>query len=252
MSKAAVVTGASSGIGLEIARALLELSYTVYGIARDFGKAGLSDDRFIPFPCDVTDIAMLAETAENVRRTIRSRGERLHVLVNNAGVGYFGPHEQLTPAQIAAMVDTNLKAPLILAQRFLRDIKQSQGFIINISSVTAKKSSTHGCAYAATKAALTHFGVSLFDEIRKTGAKVINIHPDMTRTPFYERADFREGDDPLSFLTPECVADAVKTALSQREGTVITDITIRPQKHQITRKSPPKPSSRREDGHSPD
>lgn len=234
---AAIVTGASSGIGLEIAKTLLAADYAVYGLARDFGKTAYAHERFFKVACDVSVTSQLCRAVEDVRGRIRASGETLHAVVNNAGIGYFGPHEHLKPAQLEAMVATNLQAPLILTQLTLRDIKASQGYIINVSSVTARKASTHGCAYAATKAGLSHFGLSLFDEIRKTGAKVVTIHPDMTQTAFYDQADFREGDDPESYITPECVAQAVRTVLSQPPGTVITELVIRPQKHQITRKT---------------
>jgi short-subunit dehydrogenase len=231
--RTAVVTGASSGIGLQISKKLVSLGYKVYGIARDFTKTDFAHEHFIPLSCDITKTKQLCETME----TIRKSEDDIHILVNNAGVGFFGPHEQLKPEQIEAMVATNLQAPLIATRLLLRRIKQSQGYIINISSITARKSSTYGCAYAATKAGLTHFAVSLFDEIRKTGVKVVTLHPDMTQTPFYDSLDFREGDLPDSYITAECVANAVETILKQREGTVITEMTIRPQKHQITRKN---------------
>ncbi|GIM48108.1 3-oxoacyl-ACP reductase [Collibacillus ludicampi] len=230
--RAAVVTGASSGIGLQIAKKLIALHFKVYGIARDFSKTSFTHEQFVRITCDITNTKQLCKTIEEIKQN----NDEIYLLINNAGVGYFGPHEQLKPSQIEAMVATNLQAPLIATQLLLRNIKQSQGYIINISSITAKKSSTHGCAYAATKAGLTHFATSLFDEIRKTGAKVITIHPDMTRTPFYDHLDFREGDLPESYITAECIAEAVETILNQREGTVITEMTIRPQKHMITRK----------------
>ena len=114
------------------------------------------------------------------------------------------------------MVALNLEAPLILTNLLLRDLKKNQGFVINISSVTAKKSSPIGCAYAATKAGLSHFSHSLFDEVRKYGVKVVSIHPDMTKTPFYDNANFREGDDEDMFITPECVAEAVEAVINAR------------------------------------
>ena len=232
--KTAIVTGASSGIGLEIVKTLVGMEYRVYGLARDFGKSGFSDPDFIPVTCDVTDTAQLQSAVQAIKEKEK---QGIFLLVNNAGVGFFGPHEQLKPRQIEIMTATNLQAPLILTSLLLRDIKQSQGFIINIASVTAKKSSTHGCAYAATKAGLAHFSLSLFDEIRKTGAKVVCIYPDMTQTAFYDQADFREGDDPESYITPRDVAEAVKMVLAQPAGTVVTELTIRPQKHQIVRKT---------------
>ncbi|NUM82069.1 SDR family NAD(P)-dependent oxidoreductase, partial [bacterium] len=93
-----------------------------------------------------------------------------------------------------------------------------------------------GSAYAATKAGLKHFSDSLFEEVRKYGVKVTTILPDMTRTPFYDHLHFKEHDDAHSHITAECVADGVATILSQREGTVVTELIIRPQKHQIEKK----------------
>ncbi|NSW91738.1 MAG: SDR family oxidoreductase [Firmicutes bacterium] len=229
--KAAVVTGASSGIGLEISKVLIKLGYKVYGIGRDFSKSNIKNDYFVPVVCDVMNTPVLCEKIKEIRKN-----EEVYILVNNAGVGYFGPHEELSPEKIHEMVATNLEAPLIITQLLLRDLKKNAGFIINISSITAKKSSTYGCVYGATKAGLTHFSNSLFDETRKYGVKVIAIHPDITKSNFYRNADFKEGDLPESYITPEEIAGAIKMVLNQREGLVITDITLKPQKHMIQKK----------------
>lgn len=228
--KVAIVTGASSGIGLEISKILLKLGYKVYGIGRDFSKSDITNECFIPIICDLMDTSLLCEKIKDI-----GKNEDVYILVNNAGVGYFGPHEELSAKKIHEMVAVNLEAPLILTQLLLRDLKKNSGFIINISSITAKESSTYGCAYGATKAALTHFSNSLFDEARKYGVKVIAIHPDMTKSNFYRNANFREGDIPESYIMPEEIAKALEMVLTQREGMVITDITLKPQKHRIRR-----------------
>ncbi|GBF10914.1 SDR family oxidoreductase [Tepidibacillus sp. HK-1] len=230
--KSAIVTGASTGIGLAITKKLNQMNVLVYGLARDFSKTDYQHKHFQKIVCDVTNTKQLVE----VTKQIKDEENEIYILVNNAGIGYFGPHETLSPKQIETMIATNLKAPLILSNLLLRELRQTKGYMINISSITAKKSSTFGCAYAATKAGLTHFGISLFDEVRKSGVKVVTIHPDMTQTSFYDHLDFQEGDLPESYLTPECVANAVETILSQREGTVLTELTIQPQRHMINRK----------------
>jgi len=115
-------------------------------------------------------------------------------------------------------------------------LKKNHGYIINISSVTAKQSSPHGCAYAATKAGLSSFGKSLFEEARKYGVKVTTIHPDMTDTNLHRDADFTCGEEPESYLLPDEVAKAVAYVLDQREGMVVPEITLRPQLHRIARK----------------
>lgn len=229
--KNAVVTGATSGIGLAVTEKLLEMGYTVYGIGRNFDKL-VSSDKFKKIVCDLTKVFEIERTIKEIKKEAE-----IELLINCAGVGYFGPHEEINVNKIHNMVALNLEAPLVLAQLFLRDLKKIRGTIINISSITAKKSSTYGCVYSATKAGLSHFSKGLFDEVRKTGVKVITIHPDITKTSFYDHLDFCQGDDENSYITPECVAEAVEMVLSQREGTVVTDITLQPQKHLINKKN---------------
>lgn len=230
--KCAIVTGASSGIGLEIAKVLLNNNYKVYGLARDFSKTELEHTNFVREICDVTKTFLLEEKIKNIKKV----EDEIYVLVNNAGVGFYGPHEEINTKKLHAMIATNLEAPIILTHLLLRELKKNSGYIINISSITAKKASPIGCAYSATKAGLSHFSEGLFEETRKAGVKVVTIHPDMAKTNFYKNANFREGDLPESYITGQCVAKAVEMILNQREGTVVTDITLRPQKHMISKK----------------
>lgn len=229
---AAIVTGASSGIGAAIAGRLCGLGYEVFGFGRDFEKAELVDtERFHPVVCDLLDTDRLCGSVKEI-----ASQHQVRILVNNAGVGYYGLHEELSPAKIKELVRTNLEVPMILSQQLLRNFKKHAGFIINISSVTAVGSNPHGCAYGATKAGLTSFSHSLFDEARKYGVKVVTIAPDMTKTDLYRNADFREGDEEESYLLPEEVADAVEFIVTRRDGMVVTDITLKPQLHRIKKK----------------
>lgn len=230
--EAAVVTGASSGIGYAISRKLSALGYVVFGFGRDFGKTEWQEeDNVHPVVCDVLDTEKLCACVRQITAQYQ-----VSILVNNAGVGYYGLHEELSPGKIKELVRTNLEAPMILTQQLLRHLKKNAGYVINISSVTADGVNPHGCAYGATKAGLASFSRSLFDEARKYGVKVVTISPDMTRTNLYRNADFREGNEAESYLLPEEVAGAVEFALSQREGMVVTDITLKPQLHRIKKK----------------
>lgn len=229
--EAAIVTGASSGIGLAISRKLCALGYEVFGFGRNFEEVFLHEsDGFHPVVCDVLDTDKLCAC---VKQIVSQR--RVRILVNNAGVGYYGLHEELSPGKIKELVRTNLEAPMILTQQLLRHLKKSAGYVINISSVTAKESNPHGCAYGATKAGLASFSHSLFDEARKYGVKVVTIFPDMTKTKLYRNADFREGDELEAYLLPEEVAAAVEFVLGQREGLIVSDITLKPQFRRIKR-----------------
>lgn len=231
--KTAIVTGASGGIGQAIAAMLGGMEYEVYGIGRNFehGAEEEPGGRFHPVVCDVLDTAKLC----GIVKGIASDGS-VRLLVNNAGVAYYGLHEELNPKKISEMVRTNLEVPMILTQQLLRDLKKNKGCIVNIESVTARQSNPHGCAYGATKAGLLSFSHSLFDEARKYGVSVVSISPDMTKTALYRNADFTVGEEAESYLLPEEVAEAVAFALRQREGLVVSDITLRPQLHRIVKR----------------
>ena len=228
----AIVTGASSGIGLEISKVLCRLGYEVFGIGRNFDKdKELTAESFHPILCNLLDTEKLCETIKEI-----SSDHHMTILVNNAGTAYYGLHEELNPKKIQQMVRTNLEVPMILTCLLLRELKKNKGYVINISSVTAGSSNPHGCAYGATKAGLSSFSRSLFDEARKYGVKVVTISPDMTQTNLYRNANFKESDDIQSYLMPQEVAKAVEYVLSQRDGLVISDITLKPQLHRIGRK----------------
>jgi len=231
--KTALVTGASSGIGLAISKYLIEHNFVVYGIARQFDSCDLSDANFKQSRCDVTEPSQIKGICNDV---MNQHDRRLDLLVNNAGVASFGPYETLPMEEIIRMVDTNLRAPLLFTNRLLRGLRNAEGTIINISSITAEIISPWGNAYAATKAGLMHFGDTLFNEVRKSGVSVVNILPDLTDTPFYDELDFKPHENSLAHLKTEDVVKAVELVLNQRKGSVVTQINLRPQKMQIERK----------------
>ncbi|HOJ10047.1 MAG TPA: SDR family oxidoreductase [Clostridiales bacterium] len=231
--KVAILTGASKGIGLALTKRLISLNYKVYGISRSFQNTPFSHANFIRVECDIQDTGKLIQVIES----IEDREANINLLVNNAGIGYFGPHEQIKIKEIQTMTRTNLEAPLILCQLLLRALKKSNGTIISISSVTAKKVSTHGCAYAASKAGLTHFFTSLFEEVRKSGVKVTTIHPDITKSSFYDSLDFTYEDESDTVLLDEQIADAMEYVLNASSNAVVNEIILRPQKNRIRRKT---------------
>jgi short-subunit dehydrogenase len=102
--------------------------------------------------------------------------------------------------------------------------------------VSAKSISPIGCAYSATKAGIYHFGTGLFEETRKYGVKVVNICLGMTKTPFFDSLNIKEAEEEDAHITPECVAGAVAMILDSREGTVVTEIELKPQINKILRK----------------
>lgn len=226
----ALITGSSSGIGKAIVLALLSKEYRVIGISRT--NSGINNSNFCELLFDLCDTAALEREVMRL-----SRECQIDILINNAGVGYYGLHSSLTPAMIHELTTVNLEVPMLLSLLLLPALIKNHGKIINISSVTAKHSeNTHGAAYGATKAGLTSFGSSLFAEVRKQDVGVINIHPDMTDTALYRNADFEADTSDGCFLSPKTVADAVIRAIETPDGINVSDITITPQYHRIRRK----------------
>lgn len=237
-NEAAIVTGASSGIGAAISARLCKMGYEVFGIGRSFGSSfaeqfpdAADNPLFHAVVCDLLDTEKMLKLVRGI-----AAEATVTLLVNNAGSAYYGLHEELSPKKIQEMVRTDLEVPMILSQQLLRGFKKNKGCIVNIASVTAQQSNPHGCAYGAVKAGLVSFSRSLFDEARKYGVRVAVVSPDMTKTELYRNADFTVGEETESYLLPQDVADAVAYIVGQREGVAVSEVTLRPQYHRIRRK----------------
>ena len=237
-NEAAIVTGASSGIGAAISARLCKMGYEVFGIGRSFGSSfaeqfpdAADNPLFHAVVCDLLDTEKMLKLVRGI-----AAEATVTLLVNNAGSAYYGLHEELSPKKIQKMVRTDLEVPMILSQQLLRGFKKNKGCIVNIASVTAQQSNPHGCAYGAVKAGLASFSCSLFDEARKYGVRVATVSPDMTKTELYRNADFTVGEETESYLLPQDVADAVAYIVGQREGVAVSEVTLRPQYHRIRRK----------------
>lgn len=237
-NEAAIVTGASSGIGAAISARLCKMGYEVFGIGRSFGSSfaeqfpdAADNPLFHAVVCDLLDTEKMLKLVRGIVAEAT-----VTLLVNNAGSAYYGLHEELSPKKIQEMVRTDLEVPMILSQQLLRGFKKNKGCIVNIASVTAQQSNPHGCAYGAVKAGLVSFSRSLFDEARKYGVRVATVSPDMTKTELYRNADFTVGEETESYLLPQDVAEAVAYIVGQREGVAVSEVTLRPQYHRIRRK----------------
>lgn len=229
MSKIAVVTGASKGIGEAIAKKLITLGYRVIGVSRT--PPAWDNEQFSFVPCDLGDELQTQQTAHMIAQTYE-----IDLFVANAGKGIFCQCDEMKEDAMISLTKLNFLAPMMLTKIFLPSLKRRQGQIIAISSMTAYKTSPLGGVYAATKAGLSHFFANLFEEVRKYDVGVSVIAPDMTDTPFYDNLSFGVGDDERSYVTPECIVDGVELILKSRKGSVITTLMIKPQIVKITKK----------------
>ncbi|MEE8836034.1 MAG: SDR family oxidoreductase [Eubacteriales bacterium] len=233
----ALVTGASSGIGCAISEMLLEEGYEVWGIGRDFSKSGengLSDSRFSGLHRVTLDLLDTEALEDFLKQFMRQHRHDLKVLVNGAGCAWYGLHETLRPEMITAMVRTDLEVPMLTVNLLLPAIRENQGHIINICSVTSVERAPHGAAYGAVKAGLYAFSGSILEENRKYGVKVTAILPDMTDTALYRHADFQADPEEGCSLSPADVAETVRSVL--RKDFIVDTVMLRPQYHRIMKK----------------
>ena len=226
----AVVTGASSGIGKEISQRLLSLGYKVIGISRNISKDVFTNENFTPLRADLSDEASTLLACGNLKK------ESVKILINCAGFGKFEPHEELNPHAITKMTFLNLTAPMLLTNILLRSLKQNDGYLININSIEAIKTSKFAGVYSATKAGLKAFGDSLFEETRKSGLSVTNINPDMTQSSFYDDLRFETSQNNNEKLLASDIADAIEHILNMRKGAVVSEYTIRSLNFGISKK----------------
>lgn len=195
--KIALVTGASSGIGLATAERLAKAGYMVYGTSRRGGVAG--GRSFEMLPLDVTREVSVADAVMQVMR----RENRIDLLVNNAGFGVApAGAEESSIAQAQAIFDTNFFGIVRMTRAVLPHMrKQGAGRIINIGSVLGFLPMPYGALYAATKHAVEGYSESLDHELRTRGIRVSVVEPAYTKTPF-----------DANFLEPDAKLDAYREA----------------------------------------
>lgn len=243
-NKLALITGVSSGIGKCLLLTLQREGCHVHGIVKTNERKDeltkelsslLSPEALATIVLHVCDLRN-PSAIEALAHTLHKERLQLDILILNAGVGVYGPHEELSVTGLTELCAVNFTAPLLLTNLFLRDLKATGGHLLFVSSITATKTNnTHGCAYGATKAGLSNFAKSLFEEVRKYGVRVTVLAPDMTQTNLYRTAPFLASKDADASLTPEEVACYALLALTAREGLNLTELIMQPQRHRFER-----------------
>nr|WP_295469291.1 oxidoreductase [Mesorhizobium sp.] len=174
----AIVTGASSGIGLETAHALDAKGFRVFGTSRSAReKAG----SISMLACDVTD----GSSVQRLIADVLTQAGRIDLLVNNAGTGLVGAAEESSIGQAQAIFDINVFGVVRLTKAVLPVMRrQGSGRIVNVSSVLGLIPAPYSALYAATKHAIEGYTESLDHELRAQGIRAVLVEPAFTRTSF--------------------------------------------------------------------
>lgn len=197
----AVVTGASAGIGREIARQLAARGYELWLVARREAKlrelAAEIEDAGRGKPMTIClDLLQPSDRRSLVRR-MKEHQDRLAILVNNAGFGAYGPVIELPVSRQIEMIELNITALTELAHEAAQLMAgKHSGSIINVASTASFQPVPFQSVYGATKAYVLSFSCSLAEEVRAQGVHVMALCPGLTRTEFQgvagiTREDFR-------------------------------------------------------------
>ena len=224
-----LVTGASSGIGAEIARELAKRGHGVTLAARREDRLreladeleSTHDVRAETISVDVSDTAQRAHLGEQ----LAERGLTVEVLVNNAGFGSGGEFATLDAEEEAAMIRTNVEAVIALTGHFLPGmIERGRGAVLNLASLIAFQPMPFQATYGASKAAVLSFTEALHEELRGKGVTITAVCPGPVRTEFGEVGGFGGADDKIPdfvWLEADKVASDAVEGLESGERVVV-------------------------------
>ena len=229
--RAALVTGASSGIGLALARMLGQEGHGVTMVARRPEKLAAAADELRGEGLDVHAVAAsLGEEAEEVSRVVaahRERYGRLDVLVNNAGVGYGAPIEDYPTKHLDRQLAVNLRAPILFYREGLAMLRAAGGehgnaLVVNTASIAGKRGQAWLSVYSATKAGLIAFTQAMNRELGAAGIKSCALCPGFVDTAM---TDFvKDSVAPQDMIQPTDVAALVRALLALSPAAVVPEI----------------------------
>lgn len=230
--KIAVITGGSSGIGKETARKLGHEGAVIIITARDINRLNKVKDELKIEGIEVHAQSADVASEEDVKRVVSevlSYHKRIDILINNAGIGYTGPVEDLEVEKYDRIMNTNMKGVFLFTKHVLPVMKkQKSGYILNIASGAGKNGIKNMAAYCASKFAVGGFSEAVALEAKPYDVRVSVIYPGSVNTDFHKnfRADFISANDE-AMQQPQDIAETVFHILTCPERYWIFDISTR-------------------------
>jgi 3-oxoacyl-[acyl-carrier protein] reductase len=227
-SAVALVTGGSRGIGRAIALRLAALGSSVAVCGRD--TKALADtsaqlqNRTGRVFSQIADVTSSADVTSLIANTESALGP-ISILVNNAGMGLFGPAHEKSEADWDRVLNTNLKSVFLVSRAVAPSmIRRGSGDIINISSLAGRNTFAGGGLYCASKWGVQGLSGCMAEDLREHGIRVSVICPGSVATEFAGRGP----KDPSKVLTAEDVAHAVAMVVTQGPQSFLSEIQLRP------------------------
>ena len=231
-SRAALITGGSSGIGLAIARALGQDDYAVTISARRADKLEAAAKELEDEGIDVAAVPANMADEEDIKRLVaahRERCGRLDVLINNAGIGIGSAVADMPTKKLDLQLDVNLRGVYLIARETIPLLKEAgaehgKALVVNTASIAGKTGQAWLSVYSATKFAVVGWTQAMNKELNAEGIKSLALCPGFVDTPMTEF--IREQVPAEEMIRPADVAEAVRFALRVSPTCVIPEIVF--------------------------
>jgi 3-oxoacyl-[acyl-carrier protein] reductase len=231
--KVALVTGASRGIGLAIARALSSAGSSVVITGRDRSQLAAASSQLDATSGRIQSVQSDVRNPEDAARAVDTAVQvfgGLDILINNAGVGLFSNVADMSVVEWQQVIETNLSGVFFFCNAAIPHLRRrGGGWIINISSLAGKNPFTGGAAYCASKAGLNAFTEALMQEVRYDNIRVSCVMPGSVSTGFSGRGDKGTADWKLA---PDDVAQVVADLINYPARSLPSRVELRPSKPQ--------------------
>jgi len=211
--KYALITGATSGIGYELAKIFAENNYNLIIVARKHDELNHKQNELRKYGIDVIPYAkdlFKSEDAYSIYADLALKGISPEILVNDAGQGLYGKFQDTDVHREIDMVNLNITSVLILTKLFIQDrLVKGSGKILNLSSIASKSPGPWQSVYHGTKAFIQSWTEAIREELKETGISVTALLPGPTDTDFFNKADMNRSkimEDKENFAKPADVA----------------------------------------------
>jgi uncharacterized protein len=227
-----LITGASAGIGAELARVFASRGHhlaltarradRLLALASELKVQGKPEP--IVIPCDLE----AADAGDRIEAALTAAGVELEYLVNNAGFGAFGPGIEIDRARQLGIIDVNIRALTDLSLRFSKTLIKNRGGLLNVGSIAGFLPGPRMAVYYASKAYVLSFTEALRKELEPHGVRVTLLCPGPVHTEFQERANYKPGFDySVLDMSPRQVAEQAYRGLMANKRAVLPGIGIK-------------------------
>jgi short-subunit dehydrogenase len=224
----ALITGATSGIGYELAKKFAQNGYDLVIVSRNHEELHKKSEEFKKFGVNVISISknlFIEDEAYSLYAELQLNGISPEILVNDAGQGAYGKFQDTDLHREIDIIKLNIISVVILTKLFIKDrLSKGSGRILNLASVASKSPGPWHSVYHGTKAFVLSWSEAIREELKDTGITVTALLPGATNTDFFNKADMNESkivEDRDNLAFPEEVASEGFNALMNGNDKVI-------------------------------